>query len=242
MGLAAKVGKLFVDHAVAAMAHGVSGANKTDYHMRSVVPGRDFPLSGANVVVTDIRNAVEGDTYQGKKLLFRNGIEVGQVFKLGTKYSAKLGTTFLDENGKEWPCLMGCYGIGINRILASAIEADHDADGIVWPISIAPFEVLVTSVNQNDPAVAQAAETIYQQLKAKGVDVLLDDREARSGVKFKDADLIGIPLRVTVGSRGVAEGTVEIKQRGGEAVDKVSIVEVANVVADKVKALYATLK
>jgi len=213
IGLADKVDKVIIDHTVAAMATGVTGANKTDYHVKNVVPGRDFPLEGKNVTVADIRCAVEGDTHNGKKLLFKRGIEVGQLFKLGTKYSKKLDAKFLNEKGKEAPCIMGCYGIGINRILASAIELGNDKNGIIWPISIAPFEVLVTCVNQDDESVAEVAEDIYQQLLAKGIDVLLDDRPLRGGVKFKDADLIGIPVRVTVGKKSVADGNVEIKLR-----------------------------
>jgi len=201
VSLAEKVDRLIVDHAVAAMAVGVTGANQTDHHTKNVVPGRDFPLDGDNVAVADIRNAIEGDTYQGQPLLFKRGIEVGQVFKLGTKYSQKLGATFLDENGLDTPCLMGCYGIGINRIMASAVELYNDKNGIVWPISIAPFEVLITQVNQDDEAVSAAAEKIYAELTAAGVEVLIDDRDLRGGVKFKDADLIGIPIRVTVGRR-----------------------------------------
>ncbi|GAG25156.1 unnamed protein product, partial [marine sediment metagenome] len=138
MGIADRVSKIIIDYAVAAMAVGVTGANKTDYHTRNVAPGRDFPLEGENITVADIRNAVEGDTHNGKKLLFKRGIEVGQVFKLGTKYSQKLGCKFLDENGKEKVSTMGCYGIGINRIVASAIEISNDKNGIIWPISIAP--------------------------------------------------------------------------------------------------------
>ncbi|MCF7958831.1 MAG: proline--tRNA ligase, partial [Phycisphaerae bacterium] len=214
VGFAGPVGlsglTLVIDHAVAAMAAGITGANKTDTHIKNVVPGRDFPLDGEHVIVTDIRNAVEGDTWEGKKLLFKRGIEVGQVFKLGAKYTTKLGTTFLDENGKAQIPLMGCYGIGINRIMASAIECDYDKDGIIWPVSIAPFEVLITVANQNDPEVAEVAENIYQQLKEKHVDVLIDDRKVRGGEKFKDADLIGIPVRMTVGKKGIAEGTVEV--------------------------------
>jgi prolyl-tRNA synthetase len=215
-----------IDYAVAAMAVGVAGANKTDYHIKNVVPGRDFLLEGDNIIVTDIRYATDGDTYNGQKLLFKKGIEVGQVFKLGTKYSEKLGAKFLDENGTEKPCLMGCYGIGINRILASAIELGNDKNGILWPISIAPFEVLVTCVNQEDPQVADVAEKIYQQLLDKGIDVLLDDRLERGGVKFKDADLIGIPVRVTIGKKSVAEGNVEIKLRSELKGQKV-IIEIA---------------
>ena len=235
------VDKIIIDHGVAAMAVGVTGANKTDYHVQDVVPGRDFPLAGDNVVVADIRNAVEGDSYNGKKLHFRRGIEVGQVFKLGTKYSVKLGAKFLDESGVEKPCLMGCYGIGINRIIASAIETSSDDDGILWPVSIAPFEVLVTPVNQDDEKVAAAAEDIYGKLLAGGVEVLLDDRDVRGGVKFKDADLIGIPVRVTVGRKSVAEGKVEIKLRGESESRKVPIAEAARTATEMVGSLKAQL-
>ena len=237
MGMADKVFKMIIDHAVAAMAVGVTGANKTDYHTKNVVPGRDFPLEGKNVIVTDVRNAVEGDTHNGKKLVFKRGIEVGQVFKLGTKYSEKLGAKFLDEKGSEKPCVMGCYGIGIARIIASAIETGNDANGIIFPVSIAPFEVLVTCVNQDDAATAAVAEDIYQQLLEKGIDVLLDDRVLRGGVKFKDADLIGIPVRVTVGKRAVAEGNVEIKLRRESESKKVAIEKAAEATAEKVSSL-----
>jgi prolyl-tRNA synthetase len=231
VGLRSRVNIPFViDHAVAAMVVGITGANKTDYHIKNVVPGRDFPLEGDNIIVADIRSAVEGDTYQGKKLFFKKGIEVGQVFKLGTKYSNKLGAKFLDEEGNENPCLMGCYGIGINRILASAIELGNDDNGIIWPISIAPFEVIITSVNQDDENVAKVAENIYQQLLDNGIDVLLDDRVLRGGVKFKDADLIGIPVRVTVGKKSVAEGNVEIKPRTESQSQKVPIEKAADTV------------
>jgi len=228
IGLAGKVSKLIIDHAVAAMAVGVTGANKTDYHIKNVVPGRDFPLEGDNIIVADVRNAVEGDTYNGKKLLFKHGIEVGQVFKLGTKYSVKLGAKFLDETGKEQPCLMGCYGIGINRIVASAIEAGNDENGIIFPISIAPFEVIITSVNQDDKEVVNTAEEIYRQLLDKGVDVLFDDRDLRGGIKFKDADLLGIPIRITVGSKSLKEGNIEIKLRRESGNQKVPVQEAVN--------------
>jgi len=163
--------------------------------------------------VADIRNAVEGDTYQGKALTFSRGIEVGHVFKLGTKYSTALGASFTDETGVDKPCLMGCYGIGVNRILASAIELYHDENGIVLPAAIAPFEVIVLSLNNDKPEVVAEASRIHDALAAKGVDVLLDDRDARPGVKFKDADLIGIPVRIVVGERALKEGNVEIKRR-----------------------------
>jgi len=242
LGIADKVSKVIIDNAVAAMAVGVTGANKTDYHVKNVVPGRDFPLEGENITVADIRYAVEGDTYNGKKLLFKKGIEVGQVFKLGTKYSEKLGAKFLDEKGAEKPCIMGCYGIGINRILASAIEISNDNNGIIWPISIAPFEVLVVCVNQDDEKVAQVSENIYQQLLSAGLDVLLDDRQLRGGVKFKDADLIGIPVRVTVGVKSVAQGNVEIKLRSETKSTKVSIEAAADKAIELVNSLKEKLK
>ncbi len=236
-GISGKVSKLVIDHAVAVMAVGVSGANKTDYHTKNVVPGRDFPLKGENVIVADIRNAVEGDTHNGKKLLFKHGIEVGQVFKLGTKYSEKLGAKFLDKAGQEKPCIMGCYGIGINRIIASAIETGDDENGIIFPISIAPFEVIISCVNQDDKKVVNTAEKIYKQLLDKGIDVLLDDRDLRGGVKFKDADLLGIPVRITVGSKSVADGNVEIKLRCESQSQKVSIREAADKTVELVNSL-----
>ncbi|MBT3200289.1 MAG: proline--tRNA ligase [Phycisphaerales bacterium] len=213
IGMAGKVAKVYVDPWVAAMCCGITGANKTDCHVKNVVPGRDFPLEGDNVSVIDIRNAAEGDTFGGKALLFHRGIEVGQVFKLGTKYSKKLDACVNDESGASVPCIMGCYGIGINRILASAIEVDNDKNGCIMPIAIAPFEVEVVALNTEKEEVFSKAEQIYTELQAAGVDVLLDDRDARPGVKFKDADLIGIPLRIVVGERGLAEGNVEIKLR-----------------------------
>jgi len=236
VGIADKVDTILIDHAVSAMAVWVTGANKTDYHIKNVVSGRDFNMNNAQRI--DIRYAVEGDMHKGKKLLFKKGIEVGQVFKLGSKYSEKLGAKFLRPDGREAPCLMGCYGIGINRILASAIELGNDDNGIIWPITIAPFEVLVTSVNQDDEKVAQVADDIYQQLLGNGIDVLLDDRVLRGGVKFKDADLIGIPIRVTVGKKSVAEGNVEIKLRCESQSQKVPIEKAA----DKTIELVSSLK
>ncbi len=212
VGIFDKAQSVFIDHAIAAMPIGVAGANKTDYHIKNVVPGRDFTLDADNIKVADIRNAVEGDTHDGKKLLFKRGIEVGQVFKLGTKYSKKLGAKFLDADGTEKPCLMGCYGIGINRIMASAIELGNDKNGIIWPISIAPWEVIITLAG-HDEAIISAGEKIYADLLTRNIDVLIDDRDARPGVKFKDADLLGIPIRITIGKRSLAEGNVEIKLR-----------------------------
>ncbi len=228
---------LIIDHSLAAMPVGVAGANrtdKTDYHVRNVVPGRDFPVEGDNVIVADIRNAVEGDTRNGKPLKFSRGIEIGHVFKLGTKYSEKLGATYLDENGSAKPCVMGCYGIGINRIIAAAIEVGNDKNGCILPPAIAPFEVEVLILNNDNAEVVAEAERIYNELTAAGTDVLLDDRDARAGVKFKDADLIGIPLRVVVGERGLKEGNVEIKRRTD---DKPTMVAAKEAVAETLKML-----
>ncbi len=237
VGITDKVSKIIIDHAVAAMSIGIAGANKTDYHVKNVVPGRDFPLEGQNVTVADIRFAEQGDTRDGKTLLFKKGIEVGQVFKLGTKYSKKLGAKFLDEEGNEKPCIMGCYGIGINRIFASAIELGNDKNGIIWPISIAPCEVIITSVNQDDEEVARISNDIYKQLLSKGIDVLLDDRAMRGGVKFKDADLLGIPVRITVGQRSLAEGNVEVKLRSESESSKVRVEDAASKVVEVVNEL-----
>ena len=244
VGLAARVGKMLVDHSVAAMTAGVSGANKTDYHVKNVVPGRDFPMTGDNVLVADIRNAAPGDTWQGKGLTFSHGIEIGHVFKLGTKYSQQLGATFLDDKGQSHPCIMGCYGIGVNRIIAMAIEQDsgHDANGCIFPISIAPFEVELVPLNYEKPAVAEATTRLYAELKAAGVDVLLDDRNERPGVKFKDSDLLGIPVRVVLGEKNLATGQIELKRRTDE---KATLVPVDAAMAEIKKAmevLWAPLK
>ena len=233
---------MVIDHAVAAMAVGVTGANKTDHHTRNVVPGRDFLLEGDNVVVADIRLAQPGDTHNGVPVQFKKGIEVGQVFKLGTKYSKKLGANFKDESGELQPCLMGCYGIGINRIMASAIELYNDENGIIWPISIAPFEAIVTPVNQDDADVVRVSKEIYDQLTEAGVEVLLDDRDLRGGIKFKDADLIGIPIRITVGKKSVVEGNVEIKLRAEPQSEKVAIAEAPRKVVEMINRLKERVK
>jgi len=235
-----KVLQVFVDYGVAAMAVGVAGANKTDYHIKNVVPGCDFSLTGDNIRIVDVRNAVEGDTYDGKKLLFKRGIEVGQVFKLGTKYSVKLEANFLTADGVEKPALMGCYGIGVNRIIASAIENGHDENGMILPISIAPWEVILTPAAP-DEAVVKAAEALYAELCERGVSVLLDDRDMRAGVKFKDADLLGIPVRVTVGKKSLAEGNVELKLRTEKEAVLLPLTTAADTIAERVSAMKAAL-
>ena len=240
VGLCDKAAEVLIDYGVAAMAVGATGANKTDTHLMNVVPGRDFPLAGANIRIVDVRNAVEGDTYEGRTLLFKRGIEVGQVFKLGTKYSVKLEAQYLDVDGVGKPALMGCYGIGINRIIASAIENGYDENGMILPISIAPWEVIVTPAAPDEPVV-QAAEALYKTLSEKGVEVLLDDRDLRAGVKFKDADLLGIPLRITVGKKSLAEGNVEVKLRTEKEAKLLPLAAAAEAVATQVAEMKAAL-
>lgn len=214
MGFLGPVGAkipIAIDRAVAALETVVVGGNATDVHLTGVVPGRDFPLDN----VRDLRNAEEGDPCPkcGTAMVTNQGIEIGHVFKLGTKYSKAMGATFLDEHGHAQPVIMGCYGIGVNRILAAAVEAFHDDNGILWPLNLAPYEVIVVPLQGQNEAVSSATDAIVKHLEAAGVDVLIDDREQRPGVKFKDADLIGIPLRVVVGERGLKEDKIEVKWR-----------------------------
>jgi prolyl-tRNA synthetase len=188
----------------------VCGANQLDYHYRNVVPGRDFGWT----VVADIRNVLEGEPCPqcGAPLKVAKAVEVGHIFKLGNRYTERMGARVLDANGKEVTPIMGCYGIGIERILTAAVELGNDTNGFWLPRSIAPFEVVVTITNIADPGLRSVGEKIATQLEAAGFDVLVDDRDERAGVKFKDADLIGIPYRVTVGKKA-AEGKVELLQR-----------------------------
>ncbi|MCH8969962.1 MAG: proline--tRNA ligase, partial [Planctomycetes bacterium] len=209
--------RIIADHAVAVMHNAVTGANKTDYHITGVNPGRDFELKE----VADIRYAVEGDRApNGQALEFEKCIEVGHVFKLGTKYSDAMKATFLDQDGKSRPCVMGCYGIGINRIMAAAIETHHDDAGIIWPMPVAPFHVLICCLDIKNDEVSRTCRQIHDTLESHGVEVLLDDREVRAGPKFKDADLIGIPIRITVGQRSLKDGLVEVKNRDSDDVQK----------------------
>ena len=202
---------ILVDATVMEMQNAVAGANEKDAHYLHVNPKRDFK----NVVVTDLRMVSEGDPcpHCGAPMKMTRGIEAGQVFTLGTKYSEAMGAKFLDENGKEKPLYMGCYGIGVGRTMAAAIEQNNDEHGIIWPKAIAPFEVIVVPVNAKVPEQLSLAEEIYTALKKAGADVLLDDRKERAGVKFKDADLIGYPLRITVGPKAIEENQIEVKVR-----------------------------
>lgn len=208
--------RLIVDQAVSVMRNAASGANKTDYHVTGINPGRDFALEGPNILVADVRNVVDGDlspTGSGSPIRLRKAIEVGHVFKLGTKYSESMKCHYLDKNGKSHPHIMGCYGIGLTRTLAAAIEAHHDENGVIWPTSIAPFQALIIALDPRDDEVMTLAGKLHDELSAAGIDVLFDDRDERAGFKFKDADLIGIPVRVVIGKRGLAEGIVEFSLR-----------------------------
>ncbi|MMZ52705.1 Proline--tRNA ligase [compost metagenome] len=209
--------EVYADSAVRDMKIAVTGANEKDYHYKNVVPERDFTVTA----YTDLRNIIEGDECPrcGGHIAFARGIEVGHVFKLGTRYSEKMGAKFLDENGREQPMIMGCYGIGISRTVAACVEQNNDENGIIWPWSLAPFHIHVVPVNVKNDEQKQLAESLYEKLQNEGFEVLLDDRPERAGVKFKDADLIGLPIRITVGGKA-GEGFVECKVRKtGESKD-----------------------
>jgi prolyl-tRNA synthetase len=220
------VGKIVVDPAAKAVVDGKSGANETDYHTTGVQFGRDYQGD-----VVDLRLAKAGDgcpMCDGVLESYR-GIEGGHIFVLGTHYSAAMGASFLAENGDRRPLVMGCYGIGVSRLLAAAVEQHHDDDGILWPAAIAPYDVEIVTIGA-DAAVKDVAETILTGLEARGVDVLWDDREERPGVKFKDADLIGLPLRIVIGAKGLAAGGVECKPRQEKDPKKAERVPVAEAV------------
>ncbi|MBQ5422589.1 MAG: proline--tRNA ligase [Clostridiales bacterium] len=213
VGLKEKI-DIVVDSEVSVMRNFVVGADETDYHLKNVNIGRDFEAT----TIADIRNAVEGDICPkcGKgKMKMARGVEVGHIFKLGTKYSKALNCVYLDKDGKSNLVVMGCYGIGVGRTLAAIIEQHHDDNGIIWPAEVAPYKAIVVPTKVNDEANMALAEKIYSDLTAAGVEVLIDDRNERPGVKFKDADLIGIPLRITVGRRA-GEGIVEVKRRDSD--------------------------
>ncbi|MEF3168348.1 MAG: proline--tRNA ligase [Deltaproteobacteria bacterium] len=215
--------RIVADPACLSMDGFVAGAGEEDYHIVGLVWGRDLPVPET----ADIRNITVHDPCPrcGGRIEIRRGIEVGHVFKLGTAYSEAMGARFLDENGTERPIIMGCYGIGVGRTLAAAIEQNHDANGIIFPRPIAPFDVIVCPVKAEDPAHIQAAEEISHALTQAGFQVLLDDRNLRPGVKFKDADLIGVPVRVTLGKL-LADGIVEIRERRSGDVVMCPMVEV----------------
>jgi prolyl-tRNA synthetase len=237
VGFAGPVGlkvKIVADLAVRAMKNAVTGGNEKDLHLKNVNLERDFRATA----FADIRNVVHGDACprcEGGILEMWRGIEVGHVFKLGTKYSKALKATYLDAEGKEQIIFMGCYGIGIGRTVAACIEQNHDENGIIFPIPIAPFHCIISALNIKEEPVREASEQIYGQLADAGVEVLLDDRDERPGFKFKDADLIGIPLRIVVGSKNLAQGNVELKDR---KTGEIALLPVAEAV-ERVKSLVA---
>jgi prolyl-tRNA synthetase len=210
---------LYADFAVAGMKDFVTGSNEKDFHLKQVNLG-DFSVEG----FFDLRRAQAGDSCpKGGEYLEHRGIEVGQVFFLGTKYSQAMGARYKDEAGAERLMVMGCYGIGVGRTAAAAIEQHHDDHGIVWPYPIAPFQFHLLSLNLKDEAVRKASEKIYQELNARGLEVLWDDRDENPGVKFKDGDLLGIPFRLVVGPKGLQENKIEIKDRKSGELQKIDL-------------------
>jgi prolyl-tRNA synthetase len=235
IGFAGPVGldiHVVADHEVTVLNSIIVGANEENYHLKNVTPVRDFNIDKA----ADIRNVFEGDPCQRCTgiLQFHRGIEVGHVFKLGTKYSEKLGARFLDDAGKEQVAIMGCYGIGISRIISAVVEQNHDPNGIIWPISIAPYQVHLIIASLKDQNQLNIAENLYQRLRGYGVEVLLDDRDERAGVKFKDSDLIGLPIRIVIGKHA-GEGRVEFKMRSTNETAIITVEEACSNVLQLVK-------
>jgi len=237
LGFAGPVGlkvkcRVLADYSVEGIVNAISGANKKDYHLINININRDYRTDK----ILDLRKVREGDSCPrcGKILGFSRGIEVGHTFKLGSKYSKALDATFLDRDGKEKNFVMGCYGIGTSRIVAAAIEQSHDEKGIIWPLPIAPFQVLLLPVNYEDERMKDVSNRLYRELQDDGYEVLMDDRDERAGVKFKDADLIGIPIRVTIGEKVISKNRVEVKLRREERIREVEPDEVKKLVQEMV--------
>jgi prolyl-tRNA synthetase len=237
VGFAGPIGlqiRTLADHALDGISGAVTGANQTDRHLTGVDQRRDL----ASLKFADLRSAGAGDpcarcdegVYEGHR-----GIEVGHVFYLGTKYSKAMGATFLPEDGVEQVMEMGCYGIGVTRTAAAAIEQNHDESGIIWPLAIAPAHVHLVNVKATDEKLTAAADDLYEKLRAAGLEVLYDDRDERAGVKFKDADLIGIPYRVTIGPKGLEKGVAELKRRGTNDVEEIAIGDVVSNLSDRIR-------
>jgi prolyl-tRNA synthetase len=228
VGLKVKI-PIHADREIQRIVNGVTGANQADAHLVGVNLHRDFEVDA----FADLRNALDGDPCPrcSSRLAMRHAIEVGHVFKLGTKYSEAFGARFLDAGGQLHPIVMGCYGIGVNRILAALIETSHDDAGIVWPVSLAPYEVLLAPLLVADEATRAATDRLYAELAAAGIEVLVDDRDVRAGVKFKDADLVGIPLRVVLGERGLKEGKIEVKWRWDQKAEMIDLDGAAETIA-----------
>jgi prolyl-tRNA synthetase len=214
---------VFADQAIRLIGNGVTGANEDGFHLRNVNVTRDLAITKFG----DFRRVRVGEPCpkSGRPLQIRRAIEVGHVFKLGTKYSEKFGAAYTDDQKQSKLMVMGCYGIGISRTLQAVIEQCHDADGIIWPWNVAPYQVLIVLLDPQLPEASELARKLAAAAEAAGADVLVDDRAERPGVKFKDADLIGVPLRITIGGRGLKEGVVEMKLRIEKAVEKVPLTE-----------------
>ena len=229
---------LLVDEEVSKMYNMIVGANETGYDLTGVNYGRDF-----EGVVGDFRNIEEGEACPkcGAKVTIARGTEVGHIFKLGSKYSDAMNATFIDENGKTKPFIMGCYGIGVTRTMASIIEQHNDENGIIWPLSVAPYHVSIIIANMKDETQITLAEKMHEELENMGIEVFLDDRNERAGVKFKDSELMGIPMRITVGKK-VSEGIVEFKLRNGGENENISIEDVYNKIKDEFKKASIELK
>jgi len=224
--------EVYVDSELAKMKNFVVGANEEGYHIKNANIDRDFKA----YKIVDLKDVKEGDLCPvcGKPLKAKRGIEVGQIFKLKTKYSKAMGCTYLNDKGENIPMVMGCYGIGVTRTLSSIIEQHHDENGIVWPINVAPYHAVVICINYNDPVQKELSDKIYNELQAQGVETILDDRDAKPGFKFKDFDLIGIPLIITVGKRA-DEGIVEFKERIDNVKKELEVKEVIDYIVDKVR-------
>lgn len=218
--------QIIADQSVTYIVNGISGANKKDYHLKNINTGRDYTPD----ITADIRKVKPGDVCIRceKKLEFARGIEVGHTFMLGKKYSHAMHATFLDAQGREQEYVMGCYGIGVSRIVAASIEQNNDNDGIIWPIPIAPFHVMIVPINYEEPDTKKAADALYADLQKTGIEVVLDDRPDRAGVKFKDADLIGIPLRLTVSDKKLKTNKIELKLRSEKTIRDIPISSVVD--------------
>jgi prolyl-tRNA synthetase len=222
------VAPVLVDQSLVGRTNLVTGANRDGFHVRGVDLKRDL-LEGSHARLVDLRTARSGERCPACEGVLESfpALEVGHIFKLGTRYTERLGATIVDSDGSPVPIVMGSYGIGLGRLLAAVVEQHHDADGIIWPVALAPFDVAVLTLG-GEPELAPFAEHVVRQLDASGLDVLHDDRDERAGVKFKDADLIGIPLRIGVGRRQLAAGAVEAKLRWEPGVDVVRLEDLAS--------------
>ncbi len=242
VGFAGPVGltiPIYADQGLKGVSGRITGANKADTHIIHVDLARDTSVTAFK----DLVSVGAGDTcpHCGQPMQLKRGIEVGHVFKLGTKYAESFEATYLSDKGQRELMVMGCYGIGVTRTLQAVIEQSHDADGIIWPISVAPFSVILLLLDPKDPAVSAVVDSLEQALQARGIDVFVDDREERPGVKFKDADLIGCPIRVVAGAKGLAKGGVEVKLRTSKTADLVPVEQAVAAISKLVDDLSATL-